>query len=192
MRQARTDIGASDVRELVTDTALHKAAACAVQARGQELGLVLPAEKAGKLVMHVQLKEQANAQLRAAGSLAVIGRIRRPAPLGAAPTAVLLQHAPPSSVAPASRTMLPMAARAAARSTMYAPVLVPSAPPLPLPAAPQAPAGAGGAAGEAASGDKNKLRREKYKNATLEQKERRRVKRRKPAGAAGYRGAYNT
>ena len=47
--EARLALGADDVRSILADTELQKAAAAAVQSRAAELGLVLPPEKAGKL-----------------------------------------------------------------------------------------------------------------------------------------------
>ena len=151
MKHARLTLGASDIRAIVADTALHKAAATAVQSRAAEMGLVLPPEKAGKLLSAVLVKEKANAQLRAFGSLSVLSRLRRPAPSGVARTVVLLPTAPPVLAPPATSTVLPLAARAAGRSASFPPVAVPQAPVLALvPVAAAAPAAAAAAAAAAA------------------------------------------
>ena len=155
MKHARLTLGASDIRAIVADTALHKAAATAVQSRAAEMGLVLPPEKAGKLLSAVLVREKANAQLRAYGSLSVLSRLRRPAPSGVARTVVLLPTAPPALAPPATSTVLPLAARAAGRSASFPPVAVPQAPvlalvPVAAAAAPAAAAAAAAAAGAAA------------------------------------------
>ena len=160
MKHARLTLDASDIRAIVADTALHKAAATAVQSRAAEMGLVLPPEKAGKLLSAVLVKEKANAQLRAFGSLGVLSRLRRPAPSGVARTVVLLPTAPPVLAPPATSTVLPLAARAAGRSASFPPVAVPQAPVPALvpvaaaaaPAAAAAAAAAGAAAGAATTG----------------------------------------
>ena len=202
MRKARIALGVEDVRNIMADTELQKAAATAVQSRAAEMGLVLPSEKAGKLVMSVIIKEKTHAQLQAHGSLTVVGRIRRAAPSDVARSVVLLPSAVPALAPPATSTVLPLSARAAGRSSGFAPVAVPEAPAQPLepvPAAAVAAAG-GGASGETSRERKTRLQRasrdarravetEEMKSA---RKEERNKKRRKKAGEDGYRGAYKS
>jgi hypothetical protein len=207
MKHARLTLDASDIRAIVADTALHRAAAAAVQSRAAEMGLVLPPEKAGKLLSAVLVKEKANAQLRAFGSLSVLGRVRRPAPSGVARTVVLLPAAPPALAPPATSTVLPLAARAAGRSASFPPVAVPQAPVLPLaPVAAAAPAaaaaaaaaGAGAGVGEAGQAETKgakaaRVKREKRAlespAAKCERANRRAAKRNKPLSEGG-RGRY--
>ena len=204
MKHARLTLGASDIRAIVADTALHRAAAAAVQSRAAEMGLVLPPEKAGKLLSAVLVKEKANAQLRAFGSLSLLSRVRRPAPSGVARTVVLLPTAPPALAPLATSTVLPLTARAAGRSASFPPVAVPQAPVLPLvPIAAAAPAaaaaagagaGAGGAGQAEAQGAKDaRLKREKRAaespNTKAARADVRAAKRNKPLSEGG-RGRY--
>jgi hypothetical protein len=208
MKHARLTLDASDIRAIVADTALHRAAAAAVQSRAAEMGLVLPPEKAGKLLSAVLVKEKANAQLRAFGSLSLLNRVRRPAPSGVARTVVLLPTAPPALAPLATSTVLPLTARAAGRSASFPPVAVPQAPVLPLvpitAAAPAAAAaagagagagvGAGGAGQAEAQGAKDaRLKREKRAaespNTKAARADVRAAKRNKPLSEGG-RGRY--
>ena len=173
MKHARLTLGASDIRAIVADTALHKAAATAVQSRAAEMGLVLPPEKAGKLLSAVLVKEKANAQLRAFGSLSVLSRLRRPAPSGVARTVVLLPTAPPVLAPPATSTVLPLAARAAGRSASFPPVAVPQAPVLALmPVAAAAPAAAAAAGAGAGAGGAGQAETKKAKAARVKREKR--------------------
>jgi len=173
MKHARLTLGASDIRAIVADTALHRAAAAAVQSRAAEMGLVLPPEKAGKLLSAVLVKEKANAQLRAFGSLGVLSRLRRPAPSGVARTVVLLPTAPPALAPPATSTVLPLAARAAGRSASFPPVAVPQAPVLALmPVAAAAPTAAAAAGAGAGAGGAGQAETKKEKNARVKREKR--------------------
>ena len=57
LKHTRLTLSAPNVREIVADTELQKAAAEAVQSRAAEMGLVLPPEKAGKLVTGMLVKK---------------------------------------------------------------------------------------------------------------------------------------
>jgi len=207
MKHARLTLDASDIRAIVADTALHRAAAAAVQSRAAEMGLVLPPEKAGKLLSAVLVKEKANAQLRAFGSLSLLSRVRRPAPSGVARTVVLLPTALPALAPLATSTVLPLTARAAGRSASFLPVAVPQVPVLPLvpitaaaPAAAAAAAGAGAGAGAGGAGQAEaqgakdaRLKREKRAaespNTKAARADVRAAKRNKPLSEGG-RGRY--
>ena len=142
----------------------------AVQSRAAEMGLVLPSDKAGRLVMSVIMKEKAHAQLHAHGSLGVIGRIRRPAPSSVARNIVLLPSTVPAAAPPATSTVLPLPARAAGRSSGFAPVVVPAAPAQPLAppvAAVVAAAARGGAGVETPRERKTRKQREKRNTCLL-------------------------
>ena len=196
MKKARITLGVEDVRNIMADTELQKAAATAVQSRAAEMGLVLPSEKAGKLVMSVIIKEKTHAQLQAHGSLAVVGRIRRAAPSDAARSVVLLPSAVPALAPPATSTVLPLAARAAGRSSGFAPVAVPEAPAQPLEPVPAAAVVAAGGGAGVETQKQRRARRQREKRAAeseevkIARKENRNAKRRKNAGEEGYRGRY--